>query len=376
MAKAKKRKSKYFVDVPDFGAIKRTRKNHTNRIWKALHYAQYEMNDKSLKKAVIEYAKKNKLNFKLLNVLGDKELCMLGKYALILNGGGELTEEMDAGFALMLDELFAKAKIERVVRKAAAKEKAKTENTGPVLTVQDRMRMQAEEVGTVFDSWLDDLLLGKIKTVTKEMDPAGQMKLAAFKAGQARWIKNFYEPELAILQDVVAGKDVDLKEGYSNIKKSSALRAVKLLDKIITSAGLIATVAKAQRKTRIKKMPSTAKLIAKLKFCERHDETGVASVSPSGIIGAKEVWVYNTKYRKLGRYVAQDAAGLTVKGASIKDFATSSVEKTLRKPKEQLKQFMGSGKVKLRTFLKDIKAVDTKLNGRMNANIVILKIVR
>lgn len=374
MAKAKKRK--YIVNMPNLDIIKRTRKNHRHMVWQALHYAQYEMTDKSLKKEVIEYAKKNKLNFKLLNVLGDKELCMLGKYALILNGEGELTEEMDVGFARLLDELFAKAKIERIARKAAAKEKAKKENRGPVLTVQDRMRIQAEEIGTVFDSWLDDLLLGKIKTVTKEMDPVGQMRLASFKAGQARWIKNFYEPELAILQGVVAGKDTDLKEGYSNLKKSSVLRAVKLLDKIITSAGLIATVAKAQRKTRKKKLPSTAKLIAKLKFCERHDETGVASVSPAGIIGAQEVWVYNTKYRKLGRYVAQDAAGLTVKGASIKDFSGKSVEKTLRKPKEQLKKFMGSGKVKLRTFLKNIKAVDTKLKGRMNANIVILKIVR
>lgn len=376
MAKQKKRKSKYIVDVPDFSIIKRTHKKHNHMVWQALHYAQYELNDKSLKKAAIEYAKTNELDFKLLNVLTDKELSMLGKYCLILNGGGELQESMDGGFARMLDELFAKAKVEKAARKEAAKEKAKTEKTGPVLTVQDRMRMQAEDVGAVFDMWLDSLISGERKTVPKEMDPVGQMKLANFKAGQARWIKKFYEPELAMLQEVVAGKDKDLKEGYSNVQKSSALRAVKLLDRIIAAADVIATVAKAQRKTRAKKAPSTAKLVAKLKYKESDTDLGIASVSPSGIIGAREVWVYNTKYRKLGHYIAQDAAGLTVKGASIKDFATTSVEKTLRKPKEQLKQFMGSGKVKLRTFLKDIKAVDTKLKGRMNANIVILKVVR
>ena len=100
-------------------------------------------------------------------------------------------------------------------------------------------------------------------------------------------------------------------------------------------------------------------------------------MSPAGIIGAKEVWVFNTKYRKLGKYVAQDAGGLSVKGASIKDFNTGkSVQKTLRKPKEQLKDFMSAGKVKLRTFLDDIKAVDTKMNGRMNDNIVILKVFK
>lgn len=374
MAKAKKRKSKYIIDVPDMSIIQRTHKNHGHMVWQALHYAQYEMNDKALKKAIIEYAKKAKLDYKLLNVLVDKELALLGKYAVIINGGGQLPEDMEVGFARMLDEYFQRAKVAKAAKKAVQVEDDKPK--GPVLTVQDRMRIQAEEVGAIFDTWLDSLIAGNVKSVTKDMDPAGQMQLASFKAGQARWIKNFYEPELEMLQAVVAGKDADLKEGYSNVQKSSAVRAVKLLDKIITSADMIATVAKAQRKTRKKKAPSTAKLVAKLKYCESHLETGVASVSAAGIIGAQEVWVYNTKYRKLGKYVAQDAAGLTVKGASIKDFSSASIQKTLRKPKEQLKQFMGSGKVKLRTFLSDIKAVDTKLNGRMNDNIVILKVVK
>ena len=66
-----------------------------------------------------------------------------------------------------------------------------------------------------------------------------------------------------------------------------------------------------------------------------------------------------------------------MKGTSIKDFSeATSVQKTLRKPKPQLKEFMKAGKVKLRTFLDDIKAVDTKLNGRINNHIVILKIFR
>ena len=374
MAKTKKRKSKYIVDVPDMSIIQRSHKKHSHMVWQALHYCQYEMTDKALKKALIEYAKKAKMNFKLLNILGDKDLCMLGKYAVILNGGGQLEESSEASFARSLDGLFQKAKDAKAARKAIQVEDDKPK--GPVLTVQDRMRIQAEEVGATFDAWLDDLIAGKIKTVSKDMDPAGQMKLASFKAGQARWIRKFYEPEFAMLQEVVAGKDADLKEGYSNVKKSSALRALKLLENILTSSDMIATVAKAQRKTRKKKLPTTAKLVAKLKYCESHPETGTASVSPSGIIGAREVWVYNTKYRKLGHYVAQDAAGLTVKGASIKDFSTASVQKTLRKPKEQLKQFMGSGKVKLRTFLSDIKAVDTKLKGRINTNIVILKVVK
>ena len=53
---------------------------------------------------------------------------------------------------------------------------------------------------------------------------------------------------------------------------------------------------------------------------------------------------------------------------------SKSVCKTLRKPAEQLKEFKGAGKVALRKFLEDINAVDTKMNGRINEEIVLLKV--
>jgi len=51
-----------------------------------------------------------------------------------------------------------------------------------------------------------------------------------------------------------------------------------------------------------------------------------------------------------------------------------SVQKTLRKPVDQLKEFKAAGKVQLRKFLEDINAVDTKMNGRINAEIMLLKV--
>ena len=51
-----------------------------------------------------------------------------------------------------------------------------------------------------------------------------------------------------------------------------------------------------------------------------------------------------------------------------------SVQKTLRKPADQLKEFKSAGKVALRKFLDDINAVDTKLNGRINEEIMLLKV--
>ena len=62
-------------------------------------------------------------------------------------------------------------------------------------------------------------------------------------------------------------------------------------------------------------------------------------------------------------------------GTTITGFSEmKSVQKTLRKPAEQLKAFKDAGKVVLRKFLEEINAVDTKMNGRINEDIMLLKV--
>ncbi len=65
---------------------------------------------------------------------------------------------------------------------------------------------------------------------------------------------------------------------------------------------------------------------------------------------------------------------MTVKGTSIQHFEVSkSVQKTLRKPAEQLKLFKGTAKTKYQKAFDDINAVEIKLNGRLNDTTIILK---
>ena len=74
--------------------------------------------------------------------------------------------------------------------------------------------------------------------------------------------------------------------------------------------------------------------------------------------------------------MGREGSGLSVKGTTIIGFDEKlSIQKTLRKPDEQLKEFKSAGKVKLRTLLEDIKTTDTKLNGRSNLETVLLKVI-
>jgi hypothetical protein len=66
---------------------------------------------------------------------------------------------------------------------------------------------------------------------------------------------------------------------------------------------------------------------------------------------------------------------LTVKGSTILGWdPKTSTGKTLRKPEEQLKDFLVGGKVAMRNYHKAIKGKDAKLNGRINKDMVLLKV--
>jgi hypothetical protein len=66
-----------------------------------------------------------------------------------------------------------------------------------------------------------------------------------------------------------------------------------------------------------------------------------------------------------------------VKGTSIKGFnEEASVQKTLRKPEKQLEEFTNSGPKKVLEFYDAIKTMGIKLNGRINAEVLLLRAVR
>ena len=138
---------------------------------------------------------------------------------------------------------------------------------------------------------------------------------------------------------------------------------------------MLAQEAKVNKKPRAKKAVPAEKIIGKLKFMKTNEPLKLVSINPVDIIGAGELWVYNTKSRKLGKYVAAEFNTLGVKGTSITGFdENKSICKTLRKPEEKLKEFKASGKIALRKFLDDINATDTKMTGRLNEEIILLKV--
>jgi len=221
------------------------------------------------------------------------------------------------------------------------------------------------------------------------------------KAAHARVIKGLYSKEKQDFEDLLnyptkaqlekmdeqeADMWEQLKEGYAHLDKPSIKKILAFYGEIEAACDMIAASQKATRKPRKPKEVQKDKLVAKLKYNKEDGPLKLVSVNPIEIIGAAELWVFNTKTRKIGKYIASNidptgqgraGSGLSVKGTTIQGFdENASIQKTLRKPEEQIAQFKNAGKVALRKFLDEIKAVDIKLNGRINADVILLKVVK
>jgi len=195
------------------------------------------------------------------------------------------------------------------------------------------------------------------------------------KAAHARIIKDLYSRNYDELVEAATTKDEQLKEAYAHLSKANLKKITLFYSEILSACDMLAQEAKINKKPRAKKPTDKSKVVAKMKYLKQDDKLKLVSINPQDIIGAKELWVFNVKTRKLGKYVTTEFNDLNVKGTTITGFDEfKSVAKTLRKPEDQLKEFKAAGKVQLRKFLDDIKAVDIKLNGRINEDTILLKV--
>ena len=248
----------------------------------------------------------------------------------------------------------------------------------PVMNIQDRIREQAVGMSDEIDAAIDSWIVDPNAFDPKAFKMVSLLRGKGAKAAQARYIKGFFASGLAELKELSSGHaDEQLKEGYRHVSRKNVNKLIEFYESIAQACEQIAAEAKVLKKPRAKKVKPAEELVKRIKFKMTDDKLGVTSVPAAGLIGAQAAIVYNAKTRKFGMYIAKTSAGLNVKGTSIIDFTEKSVQKTLRKPAEQLKDFkLQNTQRRVETWLSAIKATDTVLNGRMNADIMILKVFK
>ena len=260
----------------------------------------------------------------------------------------------------------------RPVRAPVAKEEAVV---AVKPNIQDHLRERARECAAEIDSMFDDFVIAGAK-LTADVKPIAMIRGMNISPQMVNIVADVWKRRLEEYEQAVAGTDAQLVEGYSNFSKIQMRNVVKFAELVIADCGSYVQIKKVERKPRLKKAVSPEKLTQKFKYLREFPELKLVSDAVTKLVGASEAWLYDTKKRKLIHVIADNHVGnFTVKGSALIGFdATNSVQKTLRKPAEQIKALMSSGAPAARKSFKDIKATETKFNGRGNENTVLLRI--
>ena len=241
--------------------------------------------------------------------------------------------------------------------------------------IQDRLREIMHEAAGEIEGRIDDFVLSGCKD--DNIRAFAYLKEINLPQVQAAKMPQLFARVMQELEEAIEGKDPQLKEGYSNFTKTQLKALLKAYQLILKDIESYVATKKVQRKPRKAKAKSAEKIVSKVKYKTEDNDLKITSANPTTVLGASEVWVFNTKTRKIGRYVSEFPGGLGIKGASITGYSeVESVQKTLRKPAEQIKAFMSVTKAQTKKFMAGIKSVDIKLNGRLNTDILILKVFK
>jgi preprotein translocase subunit Sss1 len=335
---------------------------------RSFNYYNYFYNSKDAWKDVVVWLKKNTtftdIQIKTFTKADPRQFPMTACSLVLATKVGMPIREKHAKFIINeAQKLINKTKMEVEVTAPAV----------PTPNIQERIAEKTSPIIAEIEGDVDLVFQGKAP-VLNILDFLTANSVPQIQIGKMR---EKFNRQLTEVSKAVSGKCPELAEAYSYLVGNKKLLSniVNFYKKLMTDLDAYAQVKKNTRKPRTKKLPSKEKITAKVKFMKESKELKIVSVNPVNILNAKAVWVYNSKYRKIGRYEAAEGSTLSIKGTTIINYdEVKSVAKTLRKPAEQLKEFMKSGKVALRTFLKNIHAVESRLNGRLSEDVLILKV--
>ena len=349
------------------GAPVVTQDNYRSTLSAALCYYNANMENKERVKTVMNYLKKNnKPYYEVLSDAPDYEFLTLGSLLTIKNNGEYLSPEDESRIQAKLEVLFEKYK--------AKQEKVEKDDTPkvPGISVEQRViesaRKQSEEIDYAIDAFFKN----------KKTDFSAKTFLSSngISGAVAKRIGEYYKSTLNEIEEAIKGEDEQLVEGYSFLSKAELKRFKDMIEGIIEDCTNASLAAKANRAPRVKKAKPAAKQVEKMKYLAEFPELGLKSVHPTKIVGAQQLWVYNTKNKKLGVYYASGASGFSVKGSTLLgwDPETSS-QNGLRKPADVLPKVLEGGKIILNKLLSTLTTINTKMNGRFNADTILVRVL-
>ena len=327
---------------------------------KLLTWYNYDNDSKLAKEFVKEYLKTVK---KYSGPIDESKLNLTySVLARIITRGGILRPDHEHLFDTYISD----------VTKVTQKIEVKQEATTPRQSIQDAMKEKAAEYLGELEGVLDDIVKGE-SSFNLYNDMKGKQIPQPYCKDVSQWI----DIKLDEFNEVSTTDDLEIIEAYSYLGVRKLRLIIKTLEQFKEDVQKYSNFKKANRKVRTRKAKPASQQVAKLKYLKEFAELNLKSVPVTEIVGASQVWVYNTKTKKLAAYRTDSAQGIQVKGTTLQNYDPEvSEQRTLRNPDKTLKLLLGAGKIQLRKILTDLSTKTGPVNGRINEECILVRAIK
>ena len=358
-----------FADEKYLGAEPEVNENSTQtELARAYNWFNYFYTSDDAKAFTISYLKSIKYDKHVIEKLSSVksiDLHNIGWNCRLLSTGSNLPE----GLWDKIEERLILLSSEVLDVSETAEDQPQTK----VVSIQDRINAKASDLIGELEEELDVFFQeGVIQFDIKKWSIEKGVKPQI-----AKRITEHFRPQYEEISEAQEGKDAELVEAYSHWRKPVLKIMGLFLKKIIDHMTEVDAAGQAIRKPRAKKVKPAHVLVSKLQFLPEFKELNITSVDPKGIINAPQLWVYNPKTRNLSVYHAVGRSGLSVRGTTITGYDTdASITKKVRKPEQVIPQVLNAGKIDLRSIMKNLSTTESKANGRINKDTILLRVVK
>ena len=235
--------------------------------------------------------------------------------------------------------------------------------TTPKVNVQLNIKEAANKYATAVDEAIDEY----IKTKSSKFDMKEYLMTNTVTGIVAKKIGEIYAP----LYNELTSSDPEIQEGY-NFTRLELRRFAAFIKTVIDCCNQHGVSARVRKPRVIKTKPAVV-VTAKVNYLKEFPELKLKSIEPSKLVGAKEIWLYNTVYRKISVIRGADDGTLLIRGTSIynQDLEKSEV-KMIRNPEEFFGGIKTIGKRALTSGFKSLTTKASLAKGRLNDQSIIL----
>lgn len=360
--------TKYLGNEPSW---EREPDNRTSRMGRAFNWYQYFYTKKEGKEFINAWllANNRSQDAKRWHSVPEAEVVPTYAWVARMNTVGLALKDTE----LEKINLYIKGLVDKHAPLTKKTKIVEVENKTVKFNIQDRLRELTKECAGEFEGKFDEFVANSFKGEPKLVDLLTKHNI---QQAHIKTITSLIENHLVEFNEVNKGKDGQLVEGYQHWTKRQIKSVIAFWEQAKAEIQSYLTIKKASKSPRKKRAVPPEKTAARFKFQKEDVELKIKSQPVTALVSASEAWLYDTRKRKLIHIVADShVQNFTIKGSCLIGFdALQTVQKTLRKPQEQLKQFMTLGKPAARKSFKETKSVEVKFNGRGSESLLILKV--